>query len=91
MEFTDSHAKSLSSVIPNSAIVISYKPLENPKNWRVCTYVFPDWARMRFTGIFLAVAFTLIAAAVGGLHFRERKQEKKANERGTIRFHFDPT
>lgn len=84
----DRHTKLFEQTIPNSAVVISPKPLTKPAQWRAFIYVTPSSAMLE-TGIVLSVVFALLAILVGLLHWKEKKEDQKEKLVEMQRFHFD--
>jgi len=84
----NTHIKVFEQTIPNSAVVINPRPLNQPNSWRAFIYVTPSSAMLE-TGIVLSVVFALLAILVGLLHLKEKREDQKEKLVEMQRFHFD--
>jgi len=87
-ETADRHSKDFEQTIPNSAVVITPLPLNDPEKWRASIYVTPSTA-MLDTAIVLSVVFALLGILVGLLHWKEKREDQKEKLVEMQRFHFD--
>lgn len=77
----------LKQLVPNSRIMVS-PPKSKDDQWISRLYLTPSNLILKSVVILACVCIVLLLL-VFGLHFRERRQDKKERQSQTHRFHFD--
>lgn len=82
--------KQLSPIIPNSQLVVIIPDVytTNPARWRAQLFVTPSKVIWQTVGA-LAGTCLVIAAIIGVLHWKERREDKIEKLQEAHRFHFD--
>ncbi|CAD5110771.1 DgyrCDS137 [Dimorphilus gyrociliatus] len=80
--------KVLTTVIPNSRIIIIPYPLDKPSSWTDKLFVNPG-IKVLITGGSLLGTCIFVAIIVGLLHWKERSDDKKEKRQDAHKFHFD--
>lgn len=75
-----------SQIIPNSQIIVIPSPLDQPSSWSAKLFLTPSQAVLN-TGLVLVGFFTIICLIVGGLQYRERRDDMKTRLEEAHRFH----
>ncbi|XP_071445783.1 T-cell immunomodulatory protein isoform X2 [Hetaerina americana] len=75
-------------IIPNSQVVVVPWPRGQPSKWRARLFVTPS-RLVLLTAAALVGTCALIAALIAGLHWKERREDRKEKLQEAHRFHFD--
>ena len=75
-------------IIPNTQLIVIPNPIDQPRYWNMKLYVKPSEAIL-ITGLVLVGCLGLTSTILGGLHWRERKEDKEEKKQEAQKFHFD--
>ncbi|CAB4001548.1 Hypothetical predicted protein [Paramuricea clavata] len=76
------------SIIPNSQVIIIPYPPDDPSAWTSMLLVTPSRLFLLTGGALLATC-VFIAALVGVLHWREKREDRREKQEAAHKFHFD--
>ncbi|KAF4521873.1 hypothetical protein B566_EDAN008410 [Ephemera danica] len=82
------HTRDWLLVIPNSQMVVVPSPVDQPSHWRVQLFVTPSKTILE-TMIVLLGTVALNALIIGGLHLKEKREDRLEKLQEAHRFHFD--
>nr|AVP12666.1 T-cell immunomodulatory protein [Testudinalia testudinalis] len=83
-----SRNKEFTSIIPNSRLVITPFPVDEPSSWSNKLFITPS-KLVLLTGASLLGVCGFIAIIVGILHWRDRAEDKREKLQDSHKFHFD--
>ncbi|XP_063975129.1 T-cell immunomodulatory protein [Diachasmimorpha longicaudata] len=75
-------------IIPNSQMVVIPNPIKDPTRWKAQLFVTPS-KLILLSAAALAATCILISAIIGGLYWKERREDKIERLQEAHRFHFD--
>jgi integrin alpha FG-GAP repeat containing protein 1 len=81
-------SKAWTQIIPNSQMVVIPSPLDQTKKWHAHLFITPS-KMILLSGFALAGTCVLIAAIIGALYWRERREDRIEKLQEAHRFHFD--
>eukprot|EP00920_Eleutheroschizon_duboscqi_P000098 GHVT01000429.1.p1 GENE.GHVT01000429.1~~GHVT01000429.1.p1 ORF type:complete len:349 (-),score=8.31 GHVT01000429.1:402-1448(-) len=85
---TDVRSSEWTAIIPNSQMIVIPHPQDNPSRWTKRLFVTPSRGVL-LTGAALTGTCGFMAAIVGILHWREKREDEKEKRQEAHRFHFD--